>query len=365
MKTALKSLPFVLLAIAFVAYGQQVLNKSLMIWNSGLISNATNFWTANKADLKAAIPEIDEADTNRVARTGDQMSGGLWLSGNDFTIDPIYDEETGETIVGYETNIVKAGRLSLGGDAENDPVLIYGKSGSLFIGTGDQNNGEFGDDEHNWISISRDAIYSRIPLFADMAEFIRTVRVAGVATNLQSRILLGGLGNNDELYPWTAIYGNSNEIALGRGVSSDFAIPVESNKWMKVTADGVTAAKFTGSAEGLHSANASTFFGSGQVPISRLATGTPDGTKFLRDDGTLATPGGSSGFGVLVCQADSTVHALGVYKMGTNYLLSLVLTTNVVATNLPASIPVLAGDLTVHQLHVAKIGTNYLIGLTQ
>lgn len=31
---------------------------------------------------------------------------------------------------------------------------------------------------------------------------------------------------------------------------------------------------------------------SGVLPISRIATGTPDGTKFVRDDGTLATPPG-------------------------------------------------------------------------
>ena len=31
------------------------------------------------------------------------------------------------------------------------------------------------------------------------------------------------------------------------------------------------------------------------IPISKLATGTPDGTKFIRDDGTLATPASSSG----------------------------------------------------------------------
>lgn len=30
----------------------------------------------------------------------------------------------------------------------------------------------------------------------------------------------------------------------------------------------------------------------GLVPMSQLATGTPDGTKFVRDDGTLATPAG-------------------------------------------------------------------------
>lgn len=37
---------------------------------------------------------------------------------------------------------------------------------------------------------------------------------------------------------------------------------------------------------------------SGVLAIGRLATGTPDGTKFVRDDGTLAAPpGGGSSFG--------------------------------------------------------------------
>lgn len=35
----------------------------------------------------------------------------------------------------------------------------------------------------------------------------------------------------------------------------------------------------------------------GRVAISRLASGTPDGTKFIRDDGTLATPAGGGGGG--------------------------------------------------------------------
>lgn len=38
---------------------------------------------------------------------------------------------------------------------------------------------------------------------------------------------------------------------------------------------------------------ANTVFKAGtRVPIANLATGTPDGTKFIRDDGTLAVPGG-------------------------------------------------------------------------
>lgn len=34
---------------------------------------------------------------------------------------------------------------------------------------------------------------------------------------------------------------------------------------------------------------------SGQFAIARIASGTPDGTKFVRDDGTLATPAGGGG----------------------------------------------------------------------
>jgi len=45
---------------------------------------------------------------------------------------------------------------------------------------------------------------------------------------------------------------------------------------------------------------------SGQIPIARMATGTPDGTKFVRDDGTLATPPGS----VTSVGATSTVAGL-------------------------------------------------------
>jgi hypothetical protein len=33
----------------------------------------------------------------------------------------------------------------------------------------------------------------------------------------------------------------------------------------------------------------------GQVPMAQLASGLPDGTKFVRDDGTLATPAGGGG----------------------------------------------------------------------
>jgi hypothetical protein len=56
---------------------------------------------------------------------------------------------------------------------------------------------------------------------------------------------------------------------------------------------------------------------SGVLAIARLATGTPDGTKFVRDDGTLATPSGGGGGGSLLYSSiwdpfipDASPHAL-------------------------------------------------------
>jgi hypothetical protein len=54
---------------------------------------------------------------------------------------------------------------------------------------------------------------------------------------------------------------------------------------------------------------------SGVLAVARLATGTPDGTKFVRDDGTLAVPAGGSstyyGQGVATAAAANTVITLG------------------------------------------------------
>jgi hypothetical protein len=43
------------------------------------------------------------------------------------------------------------------------------------------------------------------------------------------------------------------------------------------------------------SSNLSTALAGDVIPIANLASGTPDGTKFIRDDGTLAVPAGGSG----------------------------------------------------------------------
>lgn len=102
----------------------------------------------------------------------------------------------------------------------------------------------------------------------------------------------------------------------------------------------------------------------GLGPVSNIVD-SPTTTWTVVNGQAQATSSGSSGSGLLVCSDDSTVHAIGVFKMGTNYLLSLVLTTNAPSPSTPASIPLMAGDLSIHQMIVTKIGTNYLLGLSQ
>ena len=50
-------------------------------------------------------------------------------------------------------------------------------------------------------------------------------------------------------------------------------------------------------------------FGGSTIPISAIATGAPDGTKFVRDDGTLATPAGGGGSAQLVVNVHANATA--------------------------------------------------------
>jgi hypothetical protein len=66
---------------------------------------------------------------------------------------------------------------------------------------------------------------------------------------------------------------------------------------------------------------------SGVFPIARLATGTPDGTKFIRDDGTLAVPAGGGG-GTSVYVNGSTVSNPNI-ATGTNTVVAVANSTNI------------------------------------
>ena len=51
-------------------------------------------------------------------------------------------------------------------------------------------------------------------------------------------------------------------------------------------------------------------FGGSTIPIDAIATGTPTGSKFVRDDGTLQVPsGGGNSFGTVAVSGQSDVVA--------------------------------------------------------
>lgn len=99
--------------------------------------------------------------------------------------------------------------------------------------------------------------------------------------------------------------GSTGKLAQGSGVTIDDSnniggvvdITLSGNVDVSGTVDGRDVAA-DGSSLDAHTAASSPHSGhatlvGGLVPMSQLATGTPDGSKFLRDDGVLATPAGS------------------------------------------------------------------------
>lgn len=57
--------------------------------------------------------------------------------------------------------------------------------------------------------------------------------------------------------------------------------------------------------------------GTATIPMSAMATGTPDGTKFIRDDGTLAVPPGGGGGGGDVTADDTTTTVQNIVAYST------------------------------------------------
>lgn len=95
------------------------------------------------------------------------------------------------------------------------------------------------------------------------------------------------------------------------------------NPTQKLDVNGIIkATTFSGGANGLTSIPATQLVGSvsasqisGVIPIENLATGTPDGTRFIRDDGTLQVPPGSGGGS---SQWTTAINPLNIYFTGGN-----------------------------------------------
>lgn len=77
--------------------------------------------------------------------------------------------------------------------------------------------------------------------------------------------------------------------ASSAGLAAEIVRASAAEAAAQATADAAIPATQKGAASGVAPLNASS-----RVPVANLASGTPDGTKFVRDDGTLATPSGGS-----------------------------------------------------------------------
>jgi hypothetical protein len=78
-------------------------------------------------------------------------------------------------------------------------------------------------------------------------------------------------------------------------IESDMAYAVDTKLFYRYNGtawDGAQMLSGKGVANGYASLGAT-----GLVPIAQLASGTPNGTKFIRDDGTLQAPGGGAAWG--------------------------------------------------------------------
>lgn len=128
---------------------------------------------------------------------------------------------------------------------------------------------------------------------------------------------------------WIVLQTNIDGAVVGPASSVSGNLPTFSGATGKVVQD-------SGVAIGNAAGNIPVLNGSGRFDIARLASGTPDGTKFVRDDGTLATPAGGGGSTLLTsARLDATSET---FKSTTSTSLVTIDTANLSVTfTAPAS----------------------------
>jgi hypothetical protein len=82
---------------------------------------------------------------------------------------------------------------------------------------------------------------------------------------------------------------NASELTSGTVPMGRVASSTNSQAGPMMTTDGATRS-WSFNASALTNGSTTNFFGAGTIPISKLARGTPNGTKFINDAGDLATP---------------------------------------------------------------------------
>ena len=127
------------------------------------------------------------------------------------------------------------------------------------------------------------------------------------------------VGGNEQIRLSSTALGTGNVSSVGLSLPNIFSVsnsPVTASGILTATLANQSANSFFAAPSGLTGApsfraiNAvdipnlpTSKITAGVFPISRLATGTPDGTKFIRDDGVLAVPSGTGGGGHLITES--------------------------------------------------------------
>lgn len=251
----------------------------------------------------ATANSTDAALRARASHTGTQTSASI----SDFT--EAVQDAVAATLVGSGVTVTyddTAGTVTLAAAESTDLEAVRDAIGVALVGVG--NIAVTVDDAANTITITTTATVNS----TDAA-----LRDRGTHTGTQAASTVTGLAT-------VATSGLKADVGLGNvDNTTDANKPVST---AQATADALKLAKASNLSDlasaptartnlGLGSAAVATIgVASGEVPvlgaggrlsIARVASGIPDGTKFVRDDGTLAAPaggGGSSGlpFGFVV-----------------------------------------------------------------
>lgn len=153
----------------------------------------------------------------------------------------------------------------------------------------------------------------------DTSKTYHSVSGAWVA-QLNASYALAGEGGGPHTHPQSDVVGLVTELAAVATALAAKASLSHTHAWADITGEPTTLAGYgitdgaTDAELAAHEADTTSVHGiantanlslvghahaaadvtSGQFAMARLASGTPDGTKFVRDDGTLQSPGASS-----------------------------------------------------------------------
>lgn len=341
-----KLLAVLLVAIATTAtiFGQ----VTVMTDTNGVLLEPKPFFSKNTNALVSALQEAGyspAADTNGLLpRVGGEIPGTFAL---------------------IRTND-GSGQIAFGGRMApytNDAfALVYGPgvllAGPLGSFATDSLPGDewFRIDDKDW------TIYGGVTAPWFMAG--TTNLLAEIASKQASSEALNALSTNGASGPLTLSAtespGTSNRVAattgfVGKAIADAVAglgssyEPLNAGKYQATNAFLTQIA--SKNASGITNVDASTVFSSGIVPIARIATGTPTGSKFVRDDGTLQDlSGGGGGDAYLTNNQTFT---------GTNTFTSDVIVSNLVINGTLGLDSISADSLILaNPIGVTAVGTN-------